>query len=186
MAMHSILWRRLDRPGHESARLSPRGDGWEMAGAAVFAHEGVAVRLDYVIECDARWRTTSARVLGWVGAKPVRLELAADPAAKWQLNGVPCPAVAGCLDLDLGFSPSTNLLPIRRLALPVGGAAAVRAAWLGFPSLRLEPLDQRYERLGPTTYRYESRGGDFRRDLEVNREGWVTGYPGFWEAEAGA
>jgi hypothetical protein len=43
-----------------------------------------------------------------------------------------CGAGEGCLDIDLGFSPSTNLLPIRRLTLAVGEAATVRAAWLPF------------------------------------------------------
>ena len=69
-----------------------------------------------------------------------------------------CPAVAGCVDLDLNFSPSTNLLPIRRLNLSVGQEAAVRAAWLRFPSFILEPLEQLYRRVDATTYRYESAG----------------------------
>ena len=42
-------------------------------------------------------------------------------------------AVDGCRDIDLNFSPSTNVLPIRRLSLDVGDQAAVRAAWLRFP-----------------------------------------------------
>ena len=43
----------------------------------------------------------------------------------------------------------------------------MRAAWLPFPSLALEPLPQRYVRESETTYRYESRGGQFMRALEV-------------------
>ena len=49
---------------------------------------------------------------------------------------------SGCIDLDLSFSPATNLLAIRRLALPVNEIAEVRSAWLTFPDLDLEPLDQ--------------------------------------------
>jgi hypothetical protein len=114
----------------------------------------------------------------------VALDLAADEGRHWQLNDVQCPAVAGCLDIDLSFSPATNLLPIRRLGLSVAGAADVRAAWLGFPTLALEPLDQLYERIGPTTYRYATADGQFRRELEVNAAGFVTQYPGLWRAEA--
>jgi hypothetical protein len=36
----SILWRRLDRPGHESARLSRRDNGWNLAGNG-FAREPI-------------------------------------------------------------------------------------------------------------------------------------------------
>jgi hypothetical protein len=93
--------------------------------------------------------------------------------------------VAGCIDLDLGFSPSTNLLPIRRLGLAVGQEAEVKAAWLRFPGLPLEPLEQLYRRIDVTTYRYESAGGSFVTELQVNAQGLVTRYPNFWEVEAG-
>ena len=89
------------------------------------------------------------------------------------------------IDLDLNFSPSTNLLPIRRLGLVVGQEAAVQAAWLRFPSFTLEPLAQRYRRLDATTYRYESAGGEFVTELRVNAAGFVTRYPAYWDAEAG-
>jgi hypothetical protein len=65
------------------------------------------------------------------------------------------------------------------LNLPVGSEAVVKAAWLRFPSFQLEPLEQLYRRTGETTYRYESAGGRFTADLEVNEAGLVTHYPGF-------
>jgi hypothetical protein len=113
----------------------------------------------------------------------VDLEVSADAERRWRVNGAECPAVAGCIDLDLGFSPSTNPLPIRRLALAVGEQAEVRAAWLPFPGLVLTPLLQLYRREGGTTYRYESGGGSFVRTLEVNGSGFVTRYPGIWHEE---
>ena len=89
----------------------------------------------------------------------------------------------GCLDLDLNFSPSTNLLPIRRLNLEIGQQSEVKAAWLRFPSFELEPFPQVYTRLDEFTYRYSSGGGTFVRDLTVNNAGFVTDYPGLWQAE---
>lgn len=43
--------------------------------------------------------------------------------------------MAECVDIDLNFSPSTNLLPIRRFDLSVGASAIVRAAWLRFAGM---------------------------------------------------
>jgi hypothetical protein len=140
--------------------------------------------LDYLVVCNSEWQTLSGRVAGWVGNETVEIELSVDAAHCWRLNGTECPAVLGCLDLDLGFSPSTNLLPIRRLGLAVGQEAEVRAAWLGFPSFTLELLDQLYRRLDSTTYRYESAGGRFITELQVNAAGFVTRYPGFWQVQA--
>jgi uncharacterized protein len=119
-----------------------------------------------------------------VGDEAVEVEIVVDADGHWLLNGGERPEVAGCVDLDLNFSPSTNLLPIRRLGLAVGQEAPVRAAWLRFPGFTLEPLDQLYRRVAEATYRYESAGGAFVRELAVNGEGFVSEYPGFWRSEA--
>ena len=181
MATNTILWRWMDRPGHEAARLQQVDGEWHLSGTSVFVHEGEPCRLDYHIVCDAAWRTVRARVDGWVGARTIECRIAAE-AGRWLLNGQEVPAVAGCVDVDLNFSPSTNLLPIRRLNLAVGQEGAVSAAWLRFPSFELERLDQTYRRTGEHSYRYESAGGEFVRDIEVNDVGLVTRYPDFWEA----
>jgi hypothetical protein len=184
MPEEPVIWRRLDVPGHESARLVREGTEWHLSGTAVFASAGRACRLDYLVVCDGDWRTRSGRVTGWLGTDPVAVEVSS-ASGRWLLDGSEAPAVAGCVDLDLQFSPSTNLLPIRRLDLAVGASAPVRAAWLRFPSFALEPLDQLYRRTGPATYRYESADGTFVRDLRVNDTGFVVDYPGLWEVEEG-
>ena len=180
-----VLWRRLDRPGHESARILSRGRELRLSGCAVFAHDGQPCRLDYEVVCDAGWSTLSASVAGWVGASAVDVRVVASADRRWHLNGAECPQVEGCIDVDLNFSPSTNLLPIRRLGLGVGEAANVRAAWLRFPQFTLEPIRQLYRRTGPLGYRYESGEGAFARDLGVSETGWVTDYPDFWRVETG-
>lgn len=186
MAENIILWRRLDLPGHEIGRLDPHEDGWKLSGTAVFSYERQPCRLEYLVLCDSCWRTNSAQVRGTIGEREVDLTVSSDAEREWRLNGAECPAVGGCTDIDLGFSPSTNLLPIRRLSLAVGEDAEVSAAWLPFPSLVLQHLAQVYRREGERTYRYESGGGSFVRILEVNAAGFVTSYPGVWEAESTA
>jgi hypothetical protein len=178
-----ILWRRLDQPGHESARLFFQNDSWQLQGTAVLSYDRIPCRLDYQIVCDSRWHTRSARVGGWVGNSLIDVEIVVDFDQRWLLNKTDCPEVAGCVDLDLNFSPSTNLLPIRRVELAIGEEAEVRAAWLRFPSFTFEPLTQRYRRTGENTYRYESGGGGFVTELSVNEAGLVTKYPSFWETE---
>jgi len=50
--------------------------------------------------------------------------------------------------------------------------------------MKLKVLYQRYLKLGKDAYHYESSGGEFKRDLIVNKEGLVTSYPGLWQVEA--
>lgn len=183
MTKESILWRALYWPGHEACSLYRVESEWRLDGTAVFLHESRTCRLSYLITCDANWHTRSAVVSGWFGDEDVNLELSVDEHHRWEVNGIAKPAVFGCIDLDLNFSPSTNLLPIRRMHLDVGARAEVKAAWLRFPSFELEPLSQVYERLGEFKYRYSSRGGEFVADLTVNKVGFVTVYPQLWEAE---
>lgn len=175
----TVLWQRLDQPGHDSARLSLESPHWRIAGTAIFAREGRPSRLDYAVVCNAAWNTASARVSGWFGDEIVDIELRVDAARTWRMNGMECPAVKGCVDVDLHFTPATNSLPIRRLELAIGREAHVRAAWLS-PDFSMQPLEQVYRRAGPTTYRYESNGGSFAAEIEVNAAGLVKSYEGLW------
>ncbi len=179
----AVLWRRLDRPGHEYARLSRDATRWQLTGVAVFQHEQQPCRLDYSVICDGQWLTQAGRVTGWVGDKGVDVAVSVDASGTWRINGNECPEVAGSIDLDLNFSPSTNLLPIRRLNLSIGEQAQVKAAWLRFPGFTLEPLEQIYRRVDDVIYSYESAGGKFVAELKVNAVGFVTLYPKGWAAE---
>jgi uncharacterized protein len=179
-----ILWQRLDQPGHEACRFVPGDLTQELVGTAVFVEQHQPCRLDYRIVCDAHWQTRTATIEGWIGQQPIAISLSVDAQHRWHSNGHPITDVTGCIDLDLNFSPVTNLLPIRRLNLAVGQAAEVRAAWLRMPTLHLEPLAQVYRRLDPTTYQYESGGGAFIRQIQVNPTGFVTSYPDFWKQQA--
>jgi uncharacterized protein len=179
-----ILWRRLDLPGHETAEITQHRNRWNLSGTAMFMYRRQPCRLDYEIECDMTWGTRDVTVRGQIGDAPISLVLSRDSDSAWCADGAPQPAVQGCIDVDLGFSPSTNLLPIRRLKLAVGERADVRAAWVRFPELTLEVLEQSYTRLTELTYLYESAGGAFRKELMVNADGLVVDYPGLWRDES--
>ena len=180
----TILWRRIDQPGHDAARLWETAVERTLEGTAVFSEGGKPCRLDYRVVCDAEWRTRSATVRGWIGHEPFTVAIAADAARQWTINGVVAEAVRGCDDVDLSFTPATNLLPIRRLKLAIGQQASVRAAWLDFPASTLAPLDQTYACVGPAAYRYESDGGRFVATLETTADGFVRRYSGLWEPES--
>ena len=181
--IESILWQGFVLPGHEACRLFSQPSGWHLEGTAIFSHEQQPCRLDYQVICDGAWRTLSADVAGWLGHTNVRIQIKTDATQHWWVNEIEQPDLEGCIDIDLNFSPSTNLLPIRRLNLAIGESAEVKAAWLRFPGFRLELLPQQYRRLDETTYRYESAGGQFVTDLKVNRSGFVVVYPGLWRSE---
>ena len=180
-----MRWRRVDVPGHEEAWVQPTASGWTLTGKVDVVEAGVAARVGYLIRCDPEWRTRSAVVEGEVGDTTVRLGVNADGMGNWASDRAPLSHLAGALDVDLGFSPATNTLTIRRLDLAEGQSASVRAAWLPFPKLRFEPLEQSYTRESELTFRYRALldGEPFVARLETDAFGWVVTYEGLWEAE---
>ena len=177
-----IVWRRLDQPGYEAARIRSDDGAWRLEGCAIFTEDDQSCCIQYEIRCGSDWRFERARVKGWIENRDIDLEIEAGQG-KWSVNREVVEELRDCIDLDLNFSPSTNTLPIRRLKLDIGESALVSAAWLRFPSLKLERLDQTYTRTDERTYRYETADGKFKRELTVNEAGLVVIYPGLWEAE---
>ena len=169
-------WRRLDREGTDRCTLARAERGWILDGHARWGGEAPG-NLVYVVRCSRTWETLSADVAGTFAGREIALRLQRD-GARWSVNGENQPGLDECVDLDLSFSPATNLLPLRRLKI---GAAPVpvRAAWL-VPDLdRLEALDQSYASLGDGGVAYASPGFDAR--LAVHPSGFVTGYPDLWD-----
>ena len=184
MTVTSILWRRLDVPGHDACRLAPAGDGWRLGGVAAFRHDDGAAHLAYRVACDRAWRTREGAVRGWVGERAVDVSVRRTDRGGWELNGAPVPGLRGCVDLDFGFTPATNLLQLRRVALAEGAAADVPVAWLDVPAGTLDLLHQRYERRGAGAYWYEAPRFGYAALLETTPAGFARRYPGLWEAES--
>jgi hypothetical protein len=181
MTVASILWNRLDTPGHDACRLIEKPGGWELEGTAVFDQDGKPARLDYHVACDASWRTRWGRVRGWIGARGLDLDIRRTADGTWTLNGEVLRSTE-CIDLDLGFTPATNLIALRRLDLPVGQRAVTQTAWLDDSTFTLEALEQIYLRQSSLAYAYESPRFAYAGVLDVDAAGFVRRYPTLWEA----
>jgi hypothetical protein len=156
-------------------------EGFEFTGLLLQAHHDVPYVVRYRVAVDAAWRTRTVEVELENGGQR-RLAMAADGLGQWSRDGQPVDPVSGCIDVDLEWSPSTNTLPIRRIGLAAGETKSVTAAWVRFPSLEVERLEQSYERLAEGRYRY--RSGRFTADLAVDADGVVLQYGVNWKAVA--
>jgi hypothetical protein len=183
--IRAVGWRRVGEFGAECCALGREGTDWWLAGTAVATLDGVPAAARYTVRCDAAWRTRAVAVTVSTGLSDRSLRLEVGDDGVWRRDGRPLPELDGCVDVDLGVTPATNTLPIRRLGLAVGAQAEVVAAWVRFPDLSISPLRQRYTRLDADRYRYES-GDDadtFRSELEVDDLGLVQRYEGGWVRE---
>lgn len=175
-----LRWRRLDAPGEEDAKLVPFKQTWHLMGRVRTEFEGSPALVEYEISCHRDWSFAVAVIgMRWRGTRR-RLSVSRERPQDWYVSGTPRFDLSACTDLDLSVTPFTNTIPIRRLALTVGEHADVTAAWVRFPELTVEPLLQRYTRLEPNRYRYESLVSGFVADIETDEDGLVVAYPHLW------
>jgi hypothetical protein len=182
MTTRRVAWRRSDEvQADEHCTITVRDSGLSLVGTVLGAEEGLPVRVEYRVLADGTGATTAVHVRDLRGFAQRTLTLARDTKGNWTVDGVPVKALKGCTDVDLGCSPSTNTLPIRRLRLGDGQRKTIQAAWVRFPELTVEKAAQTYTRIDDFTYRYAS--GSFEADLVVDEEGVVAQYA-VWQRTA--
>lgn len=197
----ALFWRRIDSAGSEHVICVERA-GLRARGTALAASP-VPYACRYDILTDESWATIRCEVTveGAGFLRSVRLERA---AGRWRVTaneqgnldaallaaGHPRADQPGCedpgtlfaaLDVDLGGSPLTNTLPIRRLGLldQPGERHTIDVAWVLVPSLEVVVSSQTYQAVGDGVVRFTS--GTFAAELTVDDRGYVRRYPGLAE-----
>jgi hypothetical protein len=174
------MWSALSWPGLEHLTIREEAGAIEMDGLVVAHVDGASLRLRYRLSCEASWATRRLDVTRH-DAAPLVFE--ADGAGRWTNGaGQDLPELAGSVDVDIALTPFTNTLPIRRLPWRVGQARDLLMVYVAVPEMTYRQARQRYTCLesgvAGAVFRYES--GSFRADLEVDQDGLVVDYPGFW------
>jgi hypothetical protein len=178
----SIQWRRQDIPGEDCCRLVREGKGWVLIGMASYLEKGTRFGFAYRVQCDAGWGTRACRIRGRIGGRLVRWDYRRIDGL-WFWNGRRVDGLEPGLDIDLGFSPATNLAQLRRLNLAAGQEADMPVAWLDPETGSLSFLPQHYRRLSANRYAYASPTVGYAETLEVDpASGFALRYPGLWVA----
>lgn len=176
-------WRHVEAAdGFEVVFLAADPDGCRVTGQSCGVEDGEPWSIEYAIELDRAWVTRSARVRNRSPAGAAEVALDADGDGRWRVNGAPADALDGCMDVDLEGSAFTNAFPVHRLALAVGAASEAPAAYVRAADLRVERLEQRYQRIedadGRRRFDYASPRFDFEAVLAYDEHGLVLDYPG--------
>jgi len=178
-AFHQILWKAEGFESLERCTLRSAADGWQLDGTVICLVDA-PTEVTYEIKVSPTWETELVELCCSNGPTTSQLTLVRNDQGQWQCNAEPFPHLDGCFDIDLGITPSTNTLPIRRLNLAVGEKASVDAVWVQFPSLEVARLPQTYTRIDDSTYHYQSASG-FETYLQINEAGLTTNYDGGWQ-----
>ncbi len=192
-----IHWTGTDVWRAEAAHVLATPQGMRASGVQM-GIDPLPYRLEYLLEADAAWIARRLKVAAAGDGWTRMVELTSDGAGRWTCVGggegapdLPAAggdhaALEGALDVDLGFSPMTNLIPVRRSGLYLGPGPELDlvAAWVSVPDLAVHRSEQRYENvragLKDAVVRYIDRGvhDGFTAELLLDREGLVVEYPG--------
>jgi uncharacterized protein len=178
-AIKRIIWRRIDGTSIEFCTFRFE-HGTKISGRMIGDFGGMLSKVDYEIECATGGTTKSVSVSINSLHDDFVLDMTREPSGIWTVNGQKRSDLAACMDVDIGVTPASNSLPIRRLHLEIGQSRELVAAWLRFPDLRVAPMRQRYTRTGENTYIYESVDSGYKAELTVNEDGIVQTYDGEW------
>ncbi len=176
--MPSIMWRRADHTGLERAVFEFRADGTRLSGTTlvVSQDEPFEIRWSVITAPDGSTVTVGAHLQGESTNR--HLSLSSDGAGAWSTGDDPVLELYGATDVDLGWTPATNTLAIRRLGLDIGETGETTVVRIPFPERDIERMTHRYTKLAAD--RYEYRSGEATATLTVDEHGIVTDYPQGW------
>ncbi|MCC9626027.1 putative glycolipid-binding domain-containing protein [Thalassospira sp. MA62] len=177
----NVQWVDWNGNGLEYCLCQSGPDGIELEGVVVGTRQG-NYGGSYLVVTDGAFATREVKVAYVGGAK---LHVTSDGKGNWSdcITQQDLPALKGCFDIDIGITPATNMLPIRRLNLKKGQAQDISAAYVPLPSqieggFVPQSAPQRYTCLIPgERYRYEGLFRGFTAELAIDEYGLVLDYP---------
>ncbi|PUB19230.1 hypothetical protein DFP92_101825 [Yoonia sediminilitoris] len=167
--------------GLEHCNATLDDEGLTLSGVVAGARE-TEYGAYYVVRTDTMFHTSEVRVQ-YIGGPVLHIE--ANGEGEWYdlLADAPLPDLKGCIDVDIGVTPATNTLPIKRLGLKPGESCDIVAAYVPLPSqvtgtFTPTAARQRYTciEMGQT-YRYEGLFRGFTAELQIDAFGLVLDYP---------
>ncbi len=178
--LRRIVWRRiLDDQSFEDCVVTSAPNGFAIAGSIIAVQDEEPLGVTYDIRCDRDWSAQAVAIEQKSGGVSRSLRLDRNGRG-WLVDGVPDARLDGCAEPDLGLTPSTNALAIRRLSLEIGQAAEITCAWVKFPALSVEPSVQRYERLAERAFRYTNVASGFTAVVTVDELALPVSYERIW------
>jgi len=199
--MRRYLWMKDDPVGMEQAELTISASGLA-ARSVAFGSSPVPYRLDMELMTGADWITRRLALTAFGDGWARSLVLERDTDGVWSgsrsADGTEPPAVlasvpsstlepadvpAHVLDVDVQWSPVTDLMPARRLGLDEPGSTATSTmAWVSVPALAITLDEQRYTLVGvdegDVCVRFEEGDGSFTAVIRCDTDGVALDYPG--------
>lgn len=179
-----VLWRRIvDDGSDEFCVLSEAGDGPQLEGTLVGLSSGMEpFACSYRIAAEPGLEAARHASILHRGPDEDRYLRIWRTSHGWTVEG--SSALIEADEIDLEWSPVTNLFPIRRMIAQSKTDLTITAAWVRAEDLRIERTVQRYERVDGLTARYTNIDSGFTALIHHDGHGFPLEYQGVWKQRA--
>lgn len=178
----SIVWKGLHYDIEEHCGINYHDDCIRVHSEIEGWAEGKAVYVEYWLKLGNNWDVQEFEISSRVADRAFTYALTRDDNNQWKdRDGKQYHEFNGCRYIDVSLTPFTNTLPVNGLHLGVGEKKEIEVVYIDILHHDLRIFKQSYTRLKPQQYKYESRGGDFFADIDVDEDGLVTNYPRLFE-----
>jgi uncharacterized protein len=177
--MQTVLWGKIAGEGMEYCEVDS-SPVTALRGEVITRLYDRPISISYSIQCQADGSTESAQIICRDNGEIQDMHIRRTNQDEWFCNEQELSEFRGCKDIDLGITPSTNTLPIRRLDMAVGESKEITALSLRFPDLTYAPLTQRYTRVDSRTFLYESIESGYQATMKVDSGAIVITYQSEW------
>lgn len=177
-----VLWRRiLDDRSDEFCAVRQQEDEAELEGTSI----GLTSALEpfccsYKILTNSALSKSRQLCISYLSPTGTRLLSMSRSNGGWKVEAdEPFFIVAD--EIDLEWSPLTNMFPLRRMLEQGLMRLELKAAWVRMPDLRIERATQCYEWIDSLTARYINLESGFTALIRHDGEGFPLDYEGVWQ-----
>jgi hypothetical protein len=177
----NILWKGLDADTTENCYIS-------FFSSAILVHSEISGwinnkpgTVEYYIKLSNNWDVLEFEVIAQRESYPVKkYAMKRESSGAWtDSNGAQQAKYSRCNYIDITLTPFTNSLPINGLKINDAESKDIHVIYIEEDKLRVDK--QQYTKLNDNRYRFENDGGNFRADITVDKDGFVTNYPQLFE-----
>lgn len=177
----NILWTGIAYRSLENCIVTITAEGSETSSSIAGEYDGILYKLEYRIRTNRFWETLFFEITSQCQNRVELIRFLSDGKGNWSSDGQPLEKFNGCIDIDISLTPFTNTLPINRLTLAENQQEQIPVLYLDILGRRIIPVQQKYTRLSPESYKYENVPNDFESIISVDESGLVVKYPGLFE-----
>lgn len=172
-----IVWKGLFYQMMEYCNVETTETDIRIDGTIVGYGEDTPFSVSYDIITDRLWQVSALEMAVEKAGEYSWISLQRDQDGVWTQSGHARPEWEKCIDIDISLTPLTNTLPIKRLQLEPNDRREIDVLYINIFKDEIKPVKQWYTKLNDEKYLYEGVVKDFKAEIKIDEDGFVTDYP---------